>query len=133
MNRAKRALVRSALLLALLASGFLPSRAGSQPSPLDSGLWAFPGAATAPASGISAARALSDRWLGEQPFDNPAAAPARGVVAAGVLERLSRQDLRSDNRHFEEQAAFIDLGGAWIAMPIGAFWLTPYVYQPLLR
>src|SRR5207249_8507554 len=93
--------------IALVLGLGVPAAALAQPSPLDSGLWAFPASASAPATATSAARALADRWLGEQPFDNPAAKPRRGVAASGVLERLSRQDLRSDNRHFQEQAAFI--------------------------
>ena len=122
----------AAALAAIAAAGVAPRAGWAQPSPLDTGLWSFPGSASAPGSAISAARALADRWLGEQPFDNPAA-PLRGVSGSGVLERLSRQDLRSDNRHFSEQAAFFDFGGAWVAVPVRSVGLVAYAYQPLLR
>ncbi len=104
-----------------------------QPSPLDIGLWQFPGASSAPATARSASFALANRWLGDQPFDNPAAGLHSGVSASGLIEHVSRQDLRSVNRQFSEQSAFIDFGGAWVAVPVGSVKLVAYAYQPVLR
>ena len=122
------------VVLALPCMAYAPASAlAAPPSPLNDVLWAFPGAGAAPGSAMSAAFALSDRWLGAQPFDNPAALPRRGVVASGVLQRLSRQDLRAQNRQFDEQGAFIDFGGGWLSVPVGGLGLVAYAYQPVLR
>lgn len=121
-------------LLALLLAATTSSAAfAAPPSPLNPELWAFPGAGTAPGSAMSAGFALSDRWLGAQPFDNPASLPVRGVVASGVLQRMSRQDLRADNRQYDEQGAFIDFGGGWLCLPVGGFGIVVYAHQPVLR
>ena len=55
------------------------------------------------------------------------------MVASGVLQRMSRQDLRADNRQFDEQGAFIDFGGGWLSVPVGGLGLVAYAYQPVLR
>ncbi len=121
------------LLALLLAAATSPAALAAPPSPLNPELWSFPGSGHAPGSAMSAGLALSDRWLGSQPFDNPAALPVRGLVASGVLQRMSRQDLRADNRQYDEQGAFIDFGGGWLALPAGGFGLVAYASQPVLR
>jgi hypothetical protein len=109
--------------------------AGAQPpSPLDlARFYSFPGALPGPASAVSAGRGLSDRWLGEEPFDNPAAQPARGIAAAPLLLRVKRQDLPADYRNYDENSGFLDLAGAWLSLPVRGLGLALYVYEPVLR
>jgi hypothetical protein len=111
------------------------SEAGAQPpSPLDvARLYAFPGALPGPASAVSAGRGLSDRWLGEEPFDNPAAAPARGVTVAPVLLRVKRQDLPADYRNYDESAGFLDVAGGCLSLPVRGIGVALYAYEPVLR
>lgn len=124
----------SAILAAGVMAALAPAPARAVlPSPLDAGLWSFPGASPAPASAVSASLGLSDRWLGIQPHDNPAASPPRGVAVSGALLRMSRQDLRAENRSFSERGAFIDFAGASVSVPFGAYALAAYAHQPLLR
>jgi hypothetical protein len=103
------------------------------PSPINSGLFAFPGLTRAPGSAASAALAGSDRWLGDEPFDNPAADPGPGLLLTPVLQRVSRQDLRADNRNYDETAVFLDVLGGWLAQPAGGYTFSLYVHQPLVR
>ena len=119
-------------MAALLAAGVLAARV-STAATVDGSLFAFPGAIASPAAAPSAAVALADRWLGERPFDNPALAAARGIEVSPVLVRVSRQDLRAGNRNYDEQAAFIDGAGAWIAAPLGRVIVFAYAHQPVLR
>ena len=113
--------------------GLAAGRSLAEPAPLNPVLFAFPGAGTAPSSARSAALALADRWLGDQPFDNPAASPGRWAMVSPVLQRVSRQDLRAANRHFDEQTGFFDAGGAWASMPLGRLSLGLYAFQPVRR
>ena len=101
------------------------------PSPIDATLFPFPGGWVHPPSGSSAALALSDRWLGDEPFANPAAPPARRVIAGPALLRSSRQDLRAGNRNFDERPAAFDAAGAAVGLPLVPVWL--YFHQPLVR
>src|SRR5438093_521081 len=117
-----------ACLLGLAAGGSL-----AEPAPLNPVLFAFPGAGIAPSSARSAGLALADRWLGDQPFDNPAASPGRQALVSPVLQRVSRQDLRAANRHFDEQTGFFDAGGAWASVPVGRLSLGLYAFQPVRR
>jgi hypothetical protein len=109
--------------------------AGAQPpSPLDLvRFYPFPGALSGPASAVSAGRGLSDRWLGEEPFDNPAAQPARGVAVAPLLLRVKRQDLAADYRNYDENSGFLDVAGGWLSLPVRGFGLALYAYEPVLR
>ena len=119
-------------LACALCAGSSP--AGAQvPSPITSELFPFPGSVRTAGSTASAAVALADRWLGDEPFDNPAVAPWRGAVLSPVLQRMSRQDLRAANRHFDEQGAFLDVAGGWMGNPIGNLGFALYGYQPVLR
>ncbi|TMQ69101.1 MAG: hypothetical protein E6K80_12775 [Candidatus Eisenbacteria bacterium] len=101
------------------------------PSPLDGSLFGFPGESESPASAISAGFAAGDQWLGDEPFYNPAARGARRVIVAPTLFRVSRQDLRADNRNFDDNPLFFDLAGAAVALPYVPVWV--YVHQPTLR
>jgi hypothetical protein len=122
-----------ASLLCLLGSFTAPAWAQA-PRPLDDPeLFSFPGTATHPASAPLAGAALATRWLGEEPFDNPAGARGRMLCVTPALVRLSRQDLRVDNRNFDEQPAFFDAGGLWLGLPLGGAGLALYAQQPALR
>jgi hypothetical protein len=88
---------------------------------------------TVPGSSRSAAFARADRWLGEEPFDNPAVVPATRVVITPSLQRVSRQDLRADNRNYNETSAFVDFAGAWVGFKAGAVGIAAYGHQPVSR
>ena len=119
---------------ALLLAVAVPAARAATPTPLDIGkLYPFPGALAAPASAVSAGLGLADRWLGDEPFDNPAADPARGVLAAPVLQRVKRQDLPADYRNYDETAGFLDFAGGRLALPLRGFGVTLYAYEPVLR
>lgn len=108
--------------------------AAQPPAPLDvAGRYAFPGAVPGPASAVSAGLALSDRWLGDEPFDNPAGAPARGVMAAPVFQRVERQDLPAEYSDYAESAGFLDLAGGWLSLPVRGTGVALYASEPVLR
>jgi hypothetical protein len=111
------------------------SDAGAQlPAPLSvRGRYAFPGALPGPASAASAGLALADRWLGDEPFDNPAAAPARSIMVAPVFQRVKRQDLPADYRNYDETAGSLDLAGGWLSLPVRGVGVTLYAFEPVLR
>ena len=121
------------LCLILMLAAAAP--AGAQPpTPLDlPWLYAFPGAVQGPASAISAGLGLADRWLGDEPFDNPAAAPARGLMVAPVFLRMKRQDLPADFRNYEENGGFLDVAGGRVALPVRGVGVALYAYEPVLR
>jgi len=103
------------------------------PAPLgDDWLYSFPGALPGPASAVSAGLGLSDRWLGEEPFDNPAAAPARGIMVAPVFQRVKRQDLPADY-DYNEIEGYLDLAGGWLSLPVRGVGVTLYAFEPVLR
>jgi hypothetical protein len=109
--------------------------AGAQPpAPLDIGkFYAFPGSLPGPASAVSAGLGLSDRWLGDEPFDNPAAAPARGVMVAPLFQRVKRQDLPADYSNYNETAGNLDVAGGWLSLPVRGVGVTLYAFEPVLR
>src|SRR5262245_25384378 len=101
------------------------------PAPLDTTLFAFPGSFDKPASARAAGLALADSWLGDEPFNNPAAAQARRVDLSPVVLWVSRQDLRAANRNYDDSDLSFDLAGAAIGLPYVPLWI--YVHQPVLR
>src|SRR5437867_1300308 len=120
-------------LVASMACLLVAAVAAAQPSPLDGGLFAFPSYRPSPASARSAALALADDWLGDEPFDNPAAGGAV-VAASPLLQRLSRQDLRARFRDYDETPAFFDAAGGFTAWPVARSWqLGGYATQPEVR
>jgi len=127
--------VRTRILWPCLILAVLAAPAAAQlPPPLDiAGRYAFPGVAQGPGSAATAGCALADRWLGDEPFDNPAAAPARGVMAAPVLQRVKRQDLPTQYRNFDQTPAFLDLAGGWLSLPMRRIGIALYAYHPVLR
>jgi hypothetical protein len=106
-----------AILLPLLLAA-TTARAGLDP-PQSGTLFSFPGAFPNPATPMSAGRALADRWLGEAPWDNPAAGGERGSVSGALLYlREDRQDLHSENRQFDGGQGTIDFGSGAITAPL---------------
>jgi hypothetical protein len=101
------------------------------PAPLDSTQFAFPGSFDKPASARAAGLAMADSWLGDEPFYNPAVAPARRVDLSPVVMWVSRQDLRAANRNYDDSNVSFDLAGAALALPYLPVWI--YVHQPVLR
>ncbi|MGH7731938.1 MAG: hypothetical protein ACRENJ_11895 [Candidatus Eiseniibacteriota bacterium] len=114
-----------------LAMPVRPAAAGSPP-PLATSLFAFPGSTTHPASAASAGLALADRWLGDDPFSNPASPPA-GLALSGAVLHVSRQDLRAGNRDFDETPAFFDGAGFAVGGARGPLGVSLYAFQPTLR
>jgi hypothetical protein len=96
-------------------------------------LFAFPGAVTGPPSAVSAGLGLADLWLGDEPFGNPAAFPARAVVLAPAFLRVSRQDLRAHTSAYDETRGFLDAAGARLSWPVRSVGLSLYAWQPVLR
>ena len=132
MTRAPHLVV--ALAAALAAAG-VRSTCLAQVAPLPSGLFAFPSSNPSPASATSAALGLADRWLGDDPFDNAAAALQTSVAVSPMLLRVNRQDLRAVNSEYVETSAFVDLGGAraGYAPKHGNWGVAAYVSHPVLR
>ena len=125
---------RFALALAVAAAlGPSSSLAQTPPSPIDPTLFSFPGSVAGTGAASTTALALADRWLGEDPFDNPAFVPRKSLTLSPVLLHASRQDLRADNRHFDETTAFFDMAGGWADLGAKGVALALYAYQPLLR
>jgi hypothetical protein len=92
-----------------------------------------PGDYVSPVNAASAGLALSDRWLGTTSFENPAALLSRGIELTPVFQRVSRQDISSQNRDFEQVTGYPDLLGARFSTPVGGFGVTVYAWQPVLR
>src|SRR5437867_3205116 len=118
------------LLVGSIALAGRPA-AAQPPSPIDGSLFAFPGSAEAPSSSASAGVATADRWLGDEPFSNPAAPGGHRVGVSPTMFRVSRQDLRAANRNYDDNALFFDLSGVAVAIPWASIWV--YGYQPELR
>lgn len=106
-----------------------PARAATP----DPALFAFPGNLATPVGGASAGLALADRWLGDQPFDNPAFSARRGLELSPALILVSRQDLRAANRNYDETGAYLDGAGGWAALPFGHVTFFAYGSQPVLN
>jgi len=119
-------------LCAAVLLGAAPEAGAQLPAPLGAGIYPFPGALPGPASAVSAGLGLSDRWLGEEPFDNPAATPKRGIMVAPVFQRVKRQDLPADY-DYDEIEGYLDLAGGWLSLPVRGFGVTLYAYEPVLR
>jgi hypothetical protein len=120
------------LVAAALLLGAAPGRA-QLPTTLQTNLFPFPGYHVSPAYAASAGLGLADRWLGDEPFDNPAAARPTTLELSPLLLHVSRQDLRADNRNYDETAAYFDAAGGAFTMERGTLGLSLYGYQPVLR
>lgn len=124
-------------LVATLAAGLLCAATAlpalAQIQPLPSGLFAFPGSNPSPATARSAGLALADRWLGDDPYDNPAFAAPGGVSATPLLLNLGREDLRAANRDYTDTAAFFDAAGGSVRLARPRWSAALYAAQPVLR
>jgi hypothetical protein len=127
-------MIRRCIAALALAGGLAAAAAhAAPPPPLSPSLHAFPGDFPSPTSAVSAGLALADRWLGDRPGDNPAVAPRREAGLSPMLLRVSRQDLRRENRRVDEQPAFFDAAGVWAVLEAGPVSLSVYGLQPLVR
>lgn len=121
-----------ALAAAALVVGGAPARA-QLPVTITPDLFPFPGTHHSPGSAVSAGLAIADRWLGEEPFDNPAASRPSTLALSPMILHVSRQDLRADHRSYEEQSAFFDAAGGFFSLQRGRLGLALYGYQPVVR
>lgn len=124
--------------VAALLSGALvlvPAARAGAPPPLANPAYAFPlpGDFVSPVNATSAGLALSDRWLGESPYENPAAKLRQGIEVSPVFQRVSRQDLAAKNRDVVQTAGDPDLAGLSLSLPIHSWGLVLYGWQPVLR
>lgn len=125
-----RSALRTLALALLVAAG--PARA-QLPVTITPELFPFPGAHESPASAASAGLALADRWLGIEPFANPAGWRHATLTLSPMLLHVSRQDLRAQNRNYEETSVWFDGAGASFTMGAGALGIALYGYQPVVR
>jgi len=125
--------IPGALVVLLLATPVANSFADSPPPPMTSSVYEFPGAVASPGSAASAAIALADAWLGDEPFENPALPAANRASFSPLLYHMSRQDLRGLNRKYTEQSAFFDGAGVWGGIHRHALTVFGYAWQPILR
>src|SRR6185436_6039873 len=82
-----------------LALALAPVVHAAAPPPLSNPVYGFalPGDYATAANAASAGLALSDRWLGESGYENPAASSRQGVEISPLFQRVSRQDLTARN------------------------------------
>ncbi|MFN8586361.1 MAG: hypothetical protein U0704_01060 [Candidatus Eisenbacteria bacterium] len=128
MTRVRRLLPLAAACLFAASPAF-----ADLPAPLSATRFAFPGSVSTPASAVSAGLALADRWVSADVANNPAAPAARGVVLSPQLVRISRQDLSSQNREYEQVDLNPDFAGAQLSVPMRGLLVSLYVVQPQLR
>jgi hypothetical protein len=128
-------LARLALIALAALAAPAPLARAAAPAALINPNYAFPlpGDYVSPVNAASAGLALSDRWLGTNSFENPAARLAKGIELTPVFQRVSRQDISSQNRDFEQVTGYPDVLGARLALPAGGFGITLYAWQPVLR
>jgi hypothetical protein len=103
------------------------------PPPAPSSFFDFAGALPSPASAASAGTAGATRWIGDEPYENPAIEPGRGLTLGGQLYRISRQDLRTISRDFDQTPLWIDFAGGELRWGAGRLGLAAYAHQPFLR
>lgn len=134
MPTGRLTVTRVAAHAAALAFFCAPALAGA-PAPLSNPAFGFPlpGDYVAAVNAASAGLALSDRWLGTSAFENPAARLPQGLEISPLFQRVSRQDLSSENRDFDQTGGFPDLASAALSLPSGRWGLTFYAWQPVLR
>lgn len=125
---------RAATSLAALALACSVARAQA-PAVLTNPSFGFPlpGDHASAANAASAGLALADRWLGTTGYENPATALPQGLEISPLFQRVSRQDISSQNRDFNQVVGYPDLAGARLSLPGGAWGFTLYAWQPALR
>jgi hypothetical protein len=130
----RRILSRVAAILTC-ALALVPAAHAAAPPPLSNPAYGFPlpGDFVTPATAASAGLSLADRWLGQSPYENPAAKMVQGVELSPVFQRVSRQDLASKNRDVVQNTGYLDLAGLSLSLPIRSWGLVLYGWQPVLR
>src|SRR5262245_48834622 len=124
----------AAALAAALVLACPAARAGA-PEPLSTPTYGFPlpGDYVAAANATSAGLALADRWLGSSAYENPAAGVPQAVEISPLFQRVSRQDLSSENRDFDQTRGFPDFAGVSLSLPSRSWGFVLYAWQPVLR
>lgn len=117
----------------LLAASVAVATAATLPAPLSTGLFPFPAAVLGPADAASAGVGMADRFVGDEPFDNPAAATGLGFRLTPQIALTSRQDLHAANRELDDGGPVFDVGGARASAVVRGLSLSLYVSQPVLR
>src|SRR5437762_8440375 len=133
--RARRRTPLRVAALCLGALAIVPAAHAGAPPPLSNPNYGFPlpGDYAAAGNAASAGLALSDRWLGEAAYENPAAKVRQGVEISPHVQRVSRQDLAAKNRDLNQTEGYPDLAGGAVSLP-GKHWgLVLYAWQPVLR
>ncbi|MEQ1832174.1 MAG: hypothetical protein ABL977_03895 [Candidatus Eisenbacteria bacterium] len=131
-----RRLILPRIAAALLATfAALPAAHAAAPAPLSNPNYGFPlpGDYVTPASAASAGLSLADRWLGDTPFENPAARVHQGVQLSPVFQRVSRQDLTSQNRDVDQNAGYLDAVSGSVSFALRTWNFSLYAWQPVLR
>lgn len=125
---------RFAFAITIMSAAFSSVPAAAQlPVTIQPDLFPFPGYHVTPGSAVSAGVALADRWLGDEPFANPAMARPWTIALSPMILHVSRQDLRADHRGYEETSAYFDAAGGYLAFQAGALGVALYGYQPVVR
>src|SRR5947207_11738661 len=121
--------------LAVALACVCPAARAAAPPPLSNPVYGFPlpGDYAAAANATSAGLALADRWLGSSAYENPAARVPQGIELSPLFQRVSRQDLSSENRDFEQTSGFPDFAGASLSFRTKSWGLVLYAWQPVLR
>jgi hypothetical protein len=133
-----RRLIRStAVALLCCVPAAVPAARAGAPPPLSNPAYGFPlpGDFATPGNAASAGLALSDRWLGESAYENPAASVKQGVEISPLFQRVNRQDLAARNRSIDQTQGFVDAAGVSLSLPLPLkHWgLVLYAWQPVLR
>ncbi len=120
----------AAVLVAALAA---VAHAATPPAPLSTGLFPFPAAGYGPADAAGAGLGLADRFLGDEPFDNPAGAPGLGFRLTPQVALTSRQDLHASNRQLDDGGPLFDVAGGRASAVLRGVSVSAYFMQPVLR
>src|SRR5262245_33859547 len=111
---------RFAFATTFISAALLGTQAAAQlPVTIQPDLFRFPGYHVTPGSAVSAGLALADRWLGDEPYSNPAMARPWTLALSPMILHVSRQDIRADHRGYEETSAYFDAAGGYFAFQTG--------------
>jgi hypothetical protein len=93
----------------------------------------LPGDYPAASNATSAGLALADRWLGESSYENPSAEIRSGLELSPLFQRISRQDVASENRDTDQSFGYPDVAGLSLSLPAFGWGVVLYAWQPVLR
>ncbi len=131
-----RRLILPMVALVLAASALASVMAhAAVPAALKNPSYGFPlpGDYPAASNAASAGLALADRWLGESAYENPAALMRSGLELSPLFQRVSRQDISSQNRDTDQTVGYPDVAGVALSLPALGWGLVLYAWQPVLR